>query len=514
MPTPDAAASPAYRWLVTLSVMMGAISTTLASTVVNVALPDIMGAFGMGQDQAQWMSTGFLAAMTTTMLTAAWFVARIGLRATFSGALALFVFASIVAGFATSEAGLIGMRVLQGAAAGVMQPLSMIALFGVFPPHQRGAAMGIFGLGVVMAPALGPSIGGILIGAYNWRVVFFFVVPFSILGIVLGLRYLPGRRADARAQAFDHAGFILLCAALVCVLTGLSDGKREGWSSAYILSLLGSGTLLSAIFVLWQFRTPHPLLNFALLRHRVFTSACIVSFIYGAGMFGSTYLVPQFAQGIQRLLPEGVGLMMMPSGLVMAAIFPVAGRISDRISPAILVSIGLFLFGISSLWMQGIDANTPFWTLAWWIAISRIGLGFILPALNAGGVRSLPADELSQGSGVINFVRQLGGAFGTNLLAILLGERSAFHASALTATQSGELTITNDWLASYRALLAQGGIADSLQQQYGALYHLGRTIYLQASTLAFRDCFIVVALLFFASILPALNLRAKPLAPK
>lgn len=497
----------ARRVMLTTAVMMGSISTALASTVVNVALPDIMGALGMSQDQLQWMSTGFLAAMTASMLLAAWFVARVGLRSTFCGAVILFIFASVIAGLSSTHTELIMMRIVQGAAAGILQPLSMIALFSVFPPHQRGMAMGIFSIGVVLAPALGPTVGGILIEAYNWRVVFFFALPFSVAGVLLGLNYLPGRSAKTVSQPFDIFGFILLCAALVLLLTGLAYGKRDGWTSAYILSLLSSGIVAATAFIAWQTIAPHPLFKLGLLQHRIFASACIVSLIYGAGLFGSTYLVPLFAQGVQKMTAEYTGLMMMPSGFVMALVFPLAGRASDRFPPAAMVSIGLIVFGVSSLWMMGIDANTPFWTLAWWIALSRVGLGFILPSLNAGGVRPLPPQELSQGASMLNFVRQLGGAFGTNLLSILLAERSAFHSSALTVTQNGDLTSTYAWLASYRSLLAQGGVPGDLLQQYGALYHLGRTIYQQAYTLAFRDCFIAVALIFFVAVIPALTLR-------
>ncbi len=503
-----------HRWLIALSVMMGTISTVLSSTIVNVALPDIMGAFGMGQDTAQWMSTGFLASMTATMLTAAWFVTHIGLRRTFVCAMLLFVASSVVAGLSTTEAELIGMRILQGAAAGVMQPVAMIAMFSVFPPHKRGAAMGIFSLGVVLAPAVGPTIGGILIDMYNWRVVFFFILPASIAGIFLGMRFLPGRSPDTKSRPFDFLGFVLLCAALVSLLTGFANGPRDGWSSAYILTLLIGGTLLSVAFILWQLYAAHPLLDLGLLRHGVFASACVVAFIYGAGLFGSTYLLPLFAQGIQRLTPEGVGLMLMPSGLILAVVFPFSGRASDRLPSSLLICTGLFIFGAWALWMKDIDANTPFWLLATWIAIGRVGLGIMLPALNAGGVRSLPPKDLSHGAGVLNFVRQLGGAFGTNLLSVLLGTRVALHSNALAATQNGDLTATYQWLTTYESILAKAGVpADGRWQEYGALHHLGRTIYQQAYTLSFRDCFIVVAILFFVAILPALAINARPSRP-
>lgn len=507
--TPVKQAAPPNRWLVTLAVMTGTISTVLASTIVNVALPDIMGAFGMGQDQAQWMSTGFLASMTATMLIAAWSVSRFGLRMTFTTAMLAFIASSIMAGLAGTESELILARVLQGASAGVTQPLAMIAMFSVFPPHQRGTAMGIFGLGVVLAPAIGPTIGGILIELFNWRVVFFIIIPFSILAVFLGSTFLPGRQAKTAPKPFDFAGFLLLCLALVFVLNGLSNGQREGWNSAYILSMLGIGSLFAVLFLAWQGYAAHPLLELSLLRNRTFLAACIVAFIYGAGLYGSTYLIPLFGQSILHLTAKGVGLVLMPSGLIMALIFPISGRLSDRISAPLMICAGLILFGSSLLFMYAVDTNTPLWLLAAWIAFGRAGLGVMLPSLNAGGVRSLPAQSISQGAGMLNFIRQLGGAFGTNLLSILLSTRLAFHANALTATQNGGLSATYRWISLYKGMLARAGVQEGLPQKYGALYHLGRTILAQAYTLSFRDCFIVVGLMFLAAMIPAVMMYAK-----
>src|SRR3546814_135110 len=172
---------PAYRWLVTATVMMGTIATILTATIVNVALPDIMGAFGMGQDKAQLLSTGFLAAMTGTMLLNAWMVEAFGQRATFMLAVTVFIVASVIGGLAPAEGVLILARVLQGGAAGILQPLAMQVIFQVFPPEKRGSAMGIYGIGVVLAPALGPTLGGIMVDSFSWRYVFFMSVPFCLV---------------------------------------------------------------------------------------------------------------------------------------------------------------------------------------------------------------------------------------------------------------------------------------------------------------------------------------------
>jgi len=183
----------AYRWFVITTTLMGTITVVLSSTIVNVALPDIMGAFGIGQDQAQWMSTGFLAAMTASMLVNAWLNDAIGIRATFVGSMALFAAASVLGGLAPNENVLTFARVAQGIAAGIIQPLAMIMIFRVFPPEERGTAMGIYGIGVVLAPAVGPVLGGWLIDNYDWRYVFYMGLPTSFLGMLLGTIFLPTR---------------------------------------------------------------------------------------------------------------------------------------------------------------------------------------------------------------------------------------------------------------------------------------------------------------------------------
>src|SRR5215210_1242931 len=217
--------------------MLGTISAVLTTTTVNVAIPDIMGAFGIGQDRAQWLSTGNLAAMTVGMLLNAWLINRYGQRRTFMTALSIFIGALLVAGAAPNETVLIGCRIVQGAIAGVLQPLSMYTLFRVFPPHQRGTAMGFFGMSVILGPALGPTLGGVMIEHFNWRYIFFVAVPVAALGMLLGSIFMPPREDTPRAR-FDFPGFMLLTLALACLLTGLSNGQREGWHSDYILSLL------------------------------------------------------------------------------------------------------------------------------------------------------------------------------------------------------------------------------------------------------------------------------------
>lgn len=481
--------------------MVSTIAVVLSTTIVNVAIPDVMGAFGISQVQAQWISTGFLAAMTATMLLTDWADKAFGQRTTMIGALTLFMLGSVLGGVAPDENVLTLARVIQGASAGVVQPLAMILLFQVFPPDQRGAAMGIFGIGVVLAPALGPWIGGLLIDSFSWHYVFFLGIPFAVLGIVLSNLFLPTRRESGPRPGFDWGGVSLLCLFLGFLLNALTNAQREGWTSDPILAQFVLAALAAAGFVWWEIRTARPMLDLRLFASLPFSAASLVAFIMGAGLYGSTYLVPLFVQTIQGLTPTQAGLLLMPSGFVLVLIFPLAGRLSDRLPAGYLIGAGMLIFAWSSWLTASIGIDTAFWTLAWWTVISRIGLGFVFPSLTAGSLKVLPRDLIGQGSGAMNFIRQLGGAFGVNLLAVFLERRTVLHADALTATQTSDNPVTMDLLARVAGIARSAGLPDH-QQVPAALQFLGQVIAIQANTQAFRDGFLVVMLVFLAALLP------------
>ncbi len=491
-----------YRWLATLTVMLGTVSAMLTTTSVNVAIPDIMGAFGIGQDRAQWLATGALAAMTIGMLLTSWLINRYGQRATFIGAVLIFIAALLVAGMAPNASVIIACRIVQGAIAGILQPLSMYTLFRVFPPHQRGTAMGFFGMSVILGPALGPTLGGVMIEHFNWRSIFYVAVPVASLAVLLGNVFMPQREESNIRTRFDVVGFTLLCAALACLLTGLSNGQREGWHSDFIVSLFAIFAVTLIAFIAWELKNPEPLVELRVLVNGQFTCAALVAVLFGVGLFGSTYLVPLFVQTVQGYTPLGAGLLLMPAGLIMGLFMPFSGFLSDRIPTRGLILSGLLCFAASSLWLSGVDVNSPFWTVAGAVIISRIGLGLIKPSLNVTALRSLRPEQLGQGAGMINFARQLGGAFGVNLLSVMLDRRTFFHSDTLTAMQTAGNSGTAELLRSMQALLAQAGVSPDLQAS-GALHYLGRMVYAQAYTMGFRDSFLITAVVFTIGLIPA-----------
>lgn len=499
---------PAFRWLVTLTVLTGTVSCILSSTIVNVALPDITGALGMGHEEAQLLSTGFLAATTSMMLLNAWAVDRFGFRATYVGSISVFILASVLAGMGNSASLMVLCRIAQGGAAGLLQPLSMQVIFLVFPPERRGTAMGLFSFGVVMAPAIGPTLGGALVDEFSWHAVFYLSLPTALLGLAMGLFFMPGRIATGAPRAFDWLGTLLLAAAIGTLLAGLTDGQHYGWGSDRVVVELLIALAAAIGFLIWQGVAPAPLMNLRVFAHGGFAAAAMVAFIYGAAIFGSTYLLPLLVQVVQGYTPTRSGLILMPAGLVVAVVFVIAGRLADILPPWLPICAGLALFALSSWLIGGVGTDTPFWGLAIWILIGRIGLGLTMPNMNVGAMRALPVQLFGQGAGTINFCRMLGGAFGTNLLSVFLERRTQLHAEMLNGSAESSAAVL-ETRRLLEQLYTQGGLPEVIRRD-AAYDFMMRMVEAQAGMLGFRDAFLAIGVICLLAILPGLTLRQKP----
>jgi len=493
---------PSYRWFVTATVLIGTVSAMVTTTIVNVAIPDMMGAFGIGQDRAQWFMTGALSAMTVGMLLNAWLIRNFGQRRTFVGALLAFVLSLLLARASPNESVLVFCRVVQGGVAGLLQPLAVYTLYRVFPPEQKGRAMGFFGISVILGPALGPSMGGLLIDLFNWRYIFYVPLPLAVAGILLGSVFMPEREETTVRPNFDWIGLFLLAVAIASILTGLSNGQREGWQSNFVLGFIGTSIVAGSAFVVWELTRLHPLVELRVFAGGHFTAAACVAFIMGAGLFGTVYLVPLFVESVQGFTPLMAGLLLMPPGLVMGLFLPIGGHLTDRLPANWLIMTGLACFALSCYWFGSADVNTSFWSLVWWVTLSRIGLALINPSLNVAAMRAVRTEHLGQGAGMINFCRQLGGAFGVNLLSVMLDRRTFLHSDALATLQTAANSTTVELLRHIQNLLSQAGAPPELQAS-GALHFLDRVIYAQAYTMGFRDSFLICGAAFVLALIPA-----------
>lgn len=496
---------PSYRWLVTLTVMIGSVTMGLASTMVNVAVPSVMGAFGVGLDQAQWMATGFLATMSATMLLSSWLIEVLGQRITFTLTLTVFGIGSLLSGTAQSMEALVIGRVLQGAASGVGQPLAMFSIFSVFPAERRGTALGIYGLGSVLAPTFGPILAGLSIDHISWRYLFFTPLPFCGVALVLGLVFMPWKSLGSRLPRFDWIGFVVILVVMFSLLGGLANGPRWGWdSNAVVLRLLIAGIMLT-LFILWELRAPYPLLDLSLFKSYPFSLSMITSFAFGVGLFSSGYFIPVFVQTIQHYNATEAGFLLAPGGLVMMLFFPLAGRITDTIPAHIPIAAGLLIFSGGFFLIQAIDVNTTFWALVAYTAITRVGLSLCIPSLNVAALRAVPPEKLARGASASTFFRNTGGGIGIALLTAYFHHRTQIHGEAFAATQTASNETTAAFLEATQRLLDASGM-NAMTQASLALHHLSQSILAQASTWGFKDTFLAIAIMALLAAVPAMLL--------
>ena len=422
---------PMHRWWVLATVMIGQMAALMAATTVNVAVPAISRQFGLGQQQAQWLATSFMGAMTVSMLCTPWLLQRFGYRRLYAALLLLLGSGGLAGGLAPSIEWVLAMRAVEGLAAGVLQTIPAVIIMHGFAKHEQGRAMGLFGFGTVLAPALGPSVGGLLVDAFGWRAIFFFVLPFCAVAALLAHRYLPhnapgGAEVNPGATPPDALSLLMLAGLLAALLNGLVglQGATPGWGLAQV----AAAGLLTAAFIARQRRVAQPLMQLSLYRLPVFRRAALVAVIYGAGLFGSTYLLPVFMLVALGMGASTVGSVLLPAGLALALTIPLAGRLADRVPLYRTLTVGLLCMTVSFAVMTGVGQATALAWLTAWAVLGRIGLGCVIPSLSLSAMRVLDTPRIAAGASTMNFLRQLGGAIGVNAVGILLEWRLQTHA--------------------------------------------------------------------------------------
>lgn len=412
-----------------MTVMLGTVAAVMASTIVNVAVPDISRHFTLGQEQAQWLSAGFMAAMTVSMPVTPWLLGRFGYRRTYLGAIALLLLGSLAGGMANQYGLVLAMRVAEGLAAGVLQPIPAIIILRGFEPEEQGRAMGLFGAGVVLAPALGPSIGGVLVEWFGWRSIFFVAAPFCLLAWPLAARLLPhsapGGGEVSREARLDVVGLVLVGAGILLGLNGLS--LLEGAAAVPGLAMIGAALALLALFVGYERKVAHPLIRLELFGHSAFARGALVAFIYGAALFGSTYLLPVFMQMALALPPSQAGAVLLPAGIVLAVVIPLVGRTATVASRSRYIVVGLALLALSFAAMVFVDVGSGLLLIAVLAIVGRVGLGCILPSLNLAAMEGVGQGLIAQGTSLVNLLRMLGGATGVGVIGVFLEWRLHVH---------------------------------------------------------------------------------------
>ena len=417
---------PRYKWLVLLVVGMGTVAGVLSTSSFNVAVPTLTRHFGLGQDQVQWAMTGFMAAMTVAMLPASWLLERIGFRRVFLAALAVLAVTSIAGSLSPNFACVVAARIVQGAAAGILQPMGVLAVMRLFPIASQGKASGVLSFSIVLAPAVAPALGGALLDLFGWQAIFLLNLPFCLLAGVSGLYLLPLPRELMRKR-FDWVGVGLLTLATLALIESVVSLQQRGLLAPWTLAQLALALTATAFFIRHAGRKKAPIISLGLFRHRAFAMGSLVSFAYGFGLYASTYLIPVFLQNALEFSATTAGLALIPSGIALALTLPLAGKMADRHSPQWITAAGLALFGLSFLLFALLGGRITYAQLIGVTVLGRLGLGLILPALSLATLRHLEAHHLAQSSVVISYVRQLGGVLGIAIAAVFVEWREAVY---------------------------------------------------------------------------------------
>jgi len=504
-------------WIIALTVTLATFMEVLDTSIANVALPHIAGSLSAGQDESTWVLTSYLVSNAVVLPLSGWLSSIVGRKRFYMSCVALFTLSSFLCGIAPNLAMLIVFRILQGAGGGGLQPSEQAILADTFAPAKRGMAFAVYGIAVVMAPAIGPTLGGWITDNFTWRWIFFINIPVGILSLSLTSRliqdppYLKRRKLSETRIDYTGLGFVALGLGTLQVI--LDKGQRDDWFESNFIVTLTVISALSLIFViLWEWRQKDPVIDLHLFRERSFAVANFLMFMLGFALLGSTLLLPLFMQTLLGYTAERSGLALMPGGFTIMLCMPVVGFLLSRYSPRYLMMFGLSMLSFSLFNMTTFDLAVDFRTVTMARVFQAMGLAFLFVPINTAAYSDLPRDKNNAASGLMNLARNIGGSVGISFVTTGLARRAQVHQAQLVE----KLNAANPQLQS--ALRGMTGVfsgagpgsgGSSAQQHAYAL--LQANVIRQSTMLAYIDNFWVLGVAI-ACLIPCVFLirKAKP----
>jgi MFS transporter, DHA2 family, multidrug resistance protein len=446
--------------LITITVMLGMIMAIIDSTIVNVALNTIAGNLGASVDEVSWVATGYILSNVCIMPLNGWLTAYLGRKRFYAASLALFTVASFLCGTATSITQLIIYRVLQGIGGGALQPTAQALLFETYPPEKRGAAMAIFGLGAMVGPAVGPTLGGYIVDNASWPLIFYINIPIGIVAFIMTMMFIPNPKFIQKPKAgIDWTGLGLLCAGLASLQYVLERGEHDEWYSSNAITILTIVAVVSlTLFIIKMLRERYPLVDLHVFRHRSFTIGQIIGIISGFGLFGTSLILPLFFQSILNFTAFDTGMALLPGALSTAISMVIIGRLNNKIDPRISIAFGMLVFAYSCWWLGNMSTDAGYWDVYWPRLLQGFGIGFLFVPLSTVTLNDVPVPELAGATGVNTLIRQLGGSFGIAILTTLLTHQTAIAwnvlASGVTQTHGYSVGMLTNIVAQQSAMIA------------------------------------------------------------
>ena len=501
-------ASKTRRWLIAVSVALGALLEIVDTSIVNVALPQIQASLGVTLSEVGWVVTSYAIANVIILPLSAWLGDRFGKKRFFVFSLVAFIAASILCGISHTLPMLVLSRVAQGLFGGGLLAKAQSFLWETFPPEERGSAQALFGVVAIAGPAIGPTLGGYIVTNLDWRWIFFINLPIGIVAIFMAATFLPEDTLKRVTGSVDWLSIAYLALGLGALQTFLEEGYSESWFDSPLVSVCALvSTICLAIFVHRQLTTETPVVDLRVLRYRSLWAGCIVSAVIGMGLYGAMFAVPIFAQSVLHYTSQQTGMLMLPGALASAFAMPVMARLLRRFDPRVLVGAGSLIVITALISLSRLNPQTSEDDLFWPLIIRGFGTVAMFLPMSMATFGSVPVRDVAKATGLYNLTRQLGGSIGIAVLTTVLSSRTAFHRSVLVEHLGINDPATLQRLNTLTAgFLAKGFDPASAKQQ--ALTVLDGSVNLQASVMSFADSFWLVAVVFVCT-MPLLLLLGK-----
>ena len=513
-------------WLVALTVTLATFMEVLDTSIANVALPHIAGSLGASQDEATWVITSYLVANAIILPASAYLTTFVGRKKFYMTCVVIFGIASAMCGFAPSLPILIVFRLVQGAGGGGLGPSEQAILADTFEPKQRGQAFALYGLAVVAAPAIGPTLGGWITDNYNWRWIFFINVPIAILSLILTTRmvedppHIVAEVAESKRKGLrlDYFGFALLALGFGSLEFVLDKGQEDDWFGSHLITLfmIVCATALIGLIV-WSLislrRGNRPILNLTLFKQKSFAVSFVLLFVLGFSLYATTVLIPQYVQTLLGYTAELAGLVISPGGLTIMLMMPVVGILIGKVDPRLMITFGFTCLAGSLLLMhQQMALDSSFKTIMWLRIIQSVSLAFLFIPINTTAYNGVPRSQNNDVSGLMNLARNIGGSVGTAFVATMLARRAQSHQNYLVAHLTGGDNAYQNRINSLAGFLqggsgaGSGNHADAMAAAQANVYNM---LHNQSQMLAYLDIIGVLAV-FCACMIPLVWLVPRP----
>jgi DHA2 family multidrug resistance protein len=508
MPGYERRDSTGSKWVITVTVMTGTLMASLDTSIVNVALPDMRGSLSASIEEITWVATGYLLSNVIVMPLIAFLTSRFGRKRFYTFSVFLFTLSSMMCGASRTLGTMVLFRIIQGIGGGALIPVSQAILRETFPPWEQGMAMGIYGLGVVFGPAIGPTLGGWLTTQYSWPWIFYVNVPVGAINLLLVSHYIQDPPYLTRETGkIDFAGIGFMAVGLGCLQVMLERGEQKDWFSStfiiYLAVVSGAGLLC---FILRELTARKPAVDLRILKDTSFASGTMIGGILGMGLFGTLFLMPLFLQQLLGYPAFDSGLALMPRSLAMAAVMPIAGRMYNRVGPRFLVFGGLAVSALSFWELSRLSLYVSFWDIVFPQIVQGIGFALIFVALSTVALSSIDKPRMQAATGLYNVVRLVFGSIGIAAAATKLDRGTTAYGAVLNekVTESGDVAM--NWLNTLKGAMLGNG-ADAVTARFQTLALLNREVQRQAMMISFNRVFFLVAVMFVLTLPLVLALR-------